>query len=91
MNTTLALEGGLEFGRADCGHANLAYHDSSGRVGDDAVIAIVKQTNGIENGVYKFVPGASATTRTVLRSATELMLDALRELDEGAAMLEGEV
>lgn len=53
-------------------------------VGDEAVVNIVKQSNGIESGSYKFVPGESATTRTVLRSATELMLEALRELDEAA-------
>ena len=52
-------------------------------MGEDAVVHIVKSCNGKESGVYKFVPGATATTRTVLRSATELMLDALRELDEG--------
>jgi CheY-like chemotaxis protein len=53
-------------------------------IGDDAVVRIVKSSNGIESGSYKFVPGESATTRTVLRSATELMLEALRELDEAA-------
>jgi hypothetical protein len=51
-------------------------------VGEDAVTDIIKNCNGAESGVYKFVPGATTTTRTVLRSATELMLDALRELDE---------
>jgi hypothetical protein len=30
------------------------------------------------------MPGESAVTRTVLKSATELMLVALRELDEAA-------
>lgn len=53
-------------------------------IGDEAVVHIVKESNGIESGSYKFVPGESATTRTVLRSATELMLEALRELDEDA-------
>ena len=53
-------------------------------IGDEAVVSIVKCSNGIETGSYKFVPGESATTRTVLRSATELMLEALRELDEAA-------
>lgn len=53
-------------------------------VGDEAVVHIVKESNRIESGSYKFVPGESATTRTVLRSATELMLEALRELDEDA-------
>lgn len=80
------LDGVMFFDAGDISHA-----EAGERIGDDAVIEIVKCTNGIENGVYKFVPGASATTRTVLRSATELMLDALRELDEGASLLEGEV
>lgn len=53
-------------------------------IGDEAVVQIVKSSNAIESGSYKFVPGESATTRTVLRSATELMLEALRELDEAA-------
>jgi CheY-like chemotaxis protein len=53
-------------------------------IGDEAVVHIVKESNAIESGSYKFVPGESATTRTVLRSATELMLEALRELDEDA-------
>jgi hypothetical protein len=37
----------------------------------------------VENGAYRFVPGEPPATRTVLRTATELMLEALRELDEG--------
>jgi hypothetical protein len=80
------LDGIVFFDSGDISHA-----EAGERIGDDAVIEIVKRTNRIENGVYKFVPGASAATRTVLRSATELMLDALRELDEGASLLEGEV
>jgi hypothetical protein len=35
------------------------------------------------SGVYKFVYGATSAQRTVLRSATDLMLDAMREFDEG--------
>jgi CheY-like chemotaxis protein len=80
------LDGVIFFDAGDISHA-----EAGDRIGDDAVIEIVKRTNGTDNGVYKFVPGASATTRTVLRSATELMLDALRELDESASLLEGEV
>jgi len=64
---------------------SLFHAESGDLIGDDAVIQIVKISNGIENGVYKFVPGAVASTRTVLRSATELLLDALRELDESEA------
>ena len=37
---------------------------------------------GATAGVYKFVYGATATQRTVLRSATDLLLDAMREFDE---------
>lgn len=80
------LDGVMFFDAGEISHA-----EAGDRIGDDAVTDIVKRTNGIENGVYKFVPGASAATRTVLRSATELMLDALRELDESATLLEGEV
>jgi DNA-binding response OmpR family regulator len=51
-------------------------------IGEDAVVYIVKTCNGVLTGQYKFVPGATAATRTVLRSGTELMLDALRQVDE---------
>ena len=80
------LDGIMFFDGGDISHA-----ESGDLIGDDAVLDIVKRTNQVEMGVYKFVPGASAGTRTVLRSATELMLDALRELDERAGLLEGEV
>src|SRR5262249_54285786 len=36
------------------------------------------------SGVYKFVYGSSSARHTVLRSATDLMLDAMREMDESA-------
>ena len=60
----------------------IVHAEAGDLIGDDAVVLIVKRCNGVETGVYKFIPGASASTRTVLRSATDLMLDALRELDE---------
>ena len=72
------LDGILFFDSGELSHA-----ESGEMVGEDAVVHIVKNCNGKESGVYKFVPGATATTRTVLRGATELMLDALREVDEG--------
>lgn len=72
-----AIDGIMFFDRGIIAHA-----ESGELIGDDAVVHIVKYCNGIEAGVYKFVPGASAMTRTVLRNATELMLEALRELDE---------
>ena len=36
-----------------------------------------------------FLPGDTATTRTVIRSVTELMLSALREIDEERGILDG--
>lgn len=50
--------------------------------GGDAFMQIVKSCEGVGTGVYKFVYGATAASRTVFRSATDLMLDAMRELDE---------
>src|ERR1700719_3229947 len=52
--------------------------------GDEAVVHIVKNVHGGGTGVYKFVYGSTSTQHTVLRSATDLMLDAMREFDEGA-------
>ncbi len=52
--------------------------------GDEAVIHILKTCVNGTQGVYKFVYGTPSTQRTVLRSATDLMLDAMREFDEGS-------
>jgi CheY-like chemotaxis protein len=52
--------------------------------GDEAVIHIVKSCVHGGTGVYKFVYGATSAQQTVLRSATDLMLDAMREYDENA-------
>jgi CheY-like chemotaxis protein len=50
--------------------------------GDEAVTQIVRSCHRMGKGTYKFVYGASAAQRTVLRSATDLLLDAMREFDE---------
>jgi len=71
------LDGIIFFDAGDVVHA-----ESGDFIGDDAVVHIIKGCNGVEEGVYKFVPGHTATTRTVLRSVTELMLESLREIDE---------
>lgn len=63
-------------------NGNVTHAECGDLVGDEAVVQIVKFCNGMDSGSYKFMPGESAATRTVLRSATELMLNALRELDE---------
>jgi CheY-like chemotaxis protein len=76
---TNEVDGIVFFDSGEISHA-----EAGELIGDDAVVIIVKRCNGVENGVYKFIPGASAATRTVLRSATDLMLDALREIDEHA-------
>jgi CheY-like chemotaxis protein len=52
--------------------------------GDEAVLHILKSCVQCGSGVYKFVYGATSAQRTVLRSATDLMLDAMREFDEGS-------
>ena len=72
IDGTISLNAGEIF-HAECGD----------QAGDEAVLHIVRNCNRVEDGVYKFVPGAAVTTRSVLRSATDLMLDALREADEG--------
>jgi CheY-like chemotaxis protein len=52
--------------------------------GDEAVIHIIKSCVQGGEGVYKFVYGTASSQRTVLRSATDLMLDAMREYDESS-------
>jgi two-component system cell cycle response regulator DivK len=64
--------GGGEMLHAECGTF----------FGDEAVTQIVRTCQSAGKGVYKFVYGAAATQRTVLRSATDLLLDAMREFDE---------
>jgi CheY-like chemotaxis protein len=69
----LFFDGG-EIKHAECGHL----------FGDEAVVYIVKSCAECGNGVYKFVYGSASPQHTVLRSATDLMLDAMREIDETA-------
>ena len=52
--------------------------------GDEAVIHILKNCVENNSGVYKFAYGMTSSQRTVLRSATDLMLDAMREVDESS-------
>src|SRR5215470_1861026 len=52
--------------------------------GDEAVIHILKSCFKNNSGVYKFAYGSSSPQRTVLRSSTDLMLDAMREVDESS-------
>ena len=65
--------GGGEIVHAECGTF----------FGDEAVTQIVRSCHAADKGVYKFIYGAAAAQRTVLRSATDLLLDAMREFDEG--------
>ena len=52
--------------------------------GDEAVIHILKNCVQNNAGVYKFAYGVSTSQHTVLRSSTDLMLDAMREYDESS-------
>jgi CheY-like chemotaxis protein len=52
--------------------------------GDEAVTQVVKTCHSVASGVYKFVYGATNGQRTVLRSTTDLLIDAMREFDEDA-------
>jgi len=61
----------------------LAHAECGNLFGDEAVIHILKSCVNGGEGVYKFVYGTTSPQRTVLRSATDLMLDAMREYDEG--------
>ncbi|HXM14117.1 MAG TPA: DUF4388 domain-containing protein [Candidatus Eremiobacteraceae bacterium] len=63
---------------------NIAHAECGSLFGDEAVIHIVKSCIHGGEGVYKFVYGATTPRTTVLRSATDLMLDAMREYDESA-------
>ena len=59
------------------------FHAETGNLfGDEAVCEIIKSCHSGTEGIYKFVYGATAAQRTVLRSATDLLLDSLRECDE---------
>jgi len=62
----------------------ISHAECASLFGDEAVIHILKSCMRNNSGVYKFVYGSASPQRTVLRSATDLMLDAMRELDESA-------
>jgi DNA-binding response OmpR family regulator len=61
----------------------ISHAESGSLFGDEAVMYIFKRCHSADAGVYKFVYGTAAAQRTVLRSATDLMLDAMHEYDEG--------
>lgn len=63
-------------------NGQVSHAECNDLVGDDAVVKIVKTCNHADGGVYKFIHGFTPATRTVMRSATELMLEALRQVDE---------
>jgi DNA-binding response OmpR family regulator len=60
----------------------LTHAECGSLFGDEAVLHILKNCVQCGSGVYKFVYGAASAQRTVLRSSTDLMLDAMREFDE---------
>jgi DNA-binding response OmpR family regulator len=79
------LDGVIFFDAGEMVHAECA-----NLFGDEAVIHVVKICQAAQNGGYKFAYGSTAPHRTVLRSATDLMLDAMREFDEDARDTEKE-
>jgi CheY-like chemotaxis protein len=62
----------------------IAHAECGSLFGDEAVIHILKNCFHNNSGVYKFVYGSASTQKTVLRSATDLMIDAMREVDESS-------
>ncbi|MGB6431112.1 MAG: DUF4388 domain-containing protein [Candidatus Acidiferrales bacterium] len=60
----------------------ISHAECASKFGDEAVMEIVKNCYGASHGTYKFVYGATALKRSVLRSTTDLILDAMREFDE---------
>jgi hypothetical protein len=62
----------------------IAHAECGSLFGDEAVIHILKNCFRNNSGVYKFVYGSASPQRTVLRSATDLMIDAMREVDESS-------
>jgi CheY-like chemotaxis protein len=85
LHVNAAADGIIFFDAGEVVHA-----ECGDQIGDPAVVMVVKSCDSLVKGVYKFVPGHTAATRTVLRSVTELMLDALRELDESRSVGEGD-
>src|ERR1700745_1916932 len=69
----------------------IAHAECGSLFGDEAVIHILKNCVKCGSGVYKFIYGAASAQRTVLRSATDLMLDAMREFDETERTGSGEL
>jgi CheY-like chemotaxis protein len=61
----------------------IAHAECGSLFGDEAVIHILKSCANGSPGIYKFVYGTTSLQRTVLRTATDLMLDAMRKFDEG--------
>lgn len=70
-------DGVIFFGAGEIFHA-----ECGPLFGDEAVMQIVRNCHAAGKGVYKFIYGDRAVQRTVLRSATDLLLDAMRDLDE---------
>jgi len=78
QNGSLHVNSGSTDGIIVFDNGQVSHAETADLVGDDAV----KSCTRAEEGVYKFIHGFTPATRTVLKSATELMLQALREIDE---------
>ena len=59
------------------------FHAETGQlIGGEAAAHLLKKCSFVENGDYKFISGSSVPQCTVRRSVTEIILEAMRELDE---------
>lgn len=63
---------------------SISHAECGALFGDEAVIHVLKSCFKNSSGIYKFLYGSSSTQRTVLRSSTDLMLSAMREVDESS-------
>jgi DNA-binding response OmpR family regulator len=74
--------GALHINAGDTDGGEIFHAECGMLFGDEAAMQIVKACQSTGKGVYKFIYGSTAPQRTVLRSATDILLDAMREFDE---------
>lgn len=72
-----ATDGVIFFSAGEIVHAECGPH-----FGDEAVVELVKICEQVADGEYKFTYGTTTPHHSVLRSSMDLLLDAMRELDE---------
>jgi CheY-like chemotaxis protein len=76
--STESTDGTIYFMAGEISHA-----ETGQLIGMEAAAYMLKNCSFVENGDYKFVSGSSMSQCTVQCSVTEIILEAMRELDEG--------